>query len=245
MTASEGRSVLDAMVSGIMDQKTKAAARPLTRVSGEAPVSLVAAPQPAIPNHPVLGDLTTDPDMVLQTLREARSAVERVLADIGRLESMWGRPAEEFDTQTKQSEALIQKEKERRADDAAKERDAKAAKPIEQVVAKEEKRLDKKAMLLAAMMDDNPDGFGTAPTDDADTAETFTERMARLQAEAQAAVFKPEPESPFNDLPHEVQPKSGGWECPTHHAFQSRKSARRGVEFRSCPTPGCAEFERV
>jgi hypothetical protein len=76
--------------------------------------------------------------------------------------------------------------------------------------------------------------------------ETFAARQTRLAAEAQAAVFTAadaEPESPFNDLPHE-RPATG-WTCPTHGTDSLKQlTSRKGREYMACQVTGCRLFER-
>lgn len=80
--------------------------------------------------------------------------------------------------------------------------------------------------------------------------EDLGERMARLKAEAQAAVFTPDvPQTPDVPLeaeqPADVEQCEHGWSCPEHGGWVGKVSERRGRAYHGCPTEGCREFERL
>lgn len=161
--ATNSRSVLDAMASGIMTTKA-AKARTVATLT-----PLPATPS-SIPNVPT-GDLRDDPDFVLQALAAARRDVEAILDIVTRLETAWGKPSA-VATVVATDPVSEQKALERAADAAARERDAAAV-----------------AAKMAAIIGDDvsPD------SDEDDDVETFADRQTRLAAEAQAATFAPEP----------------------------------------------------
>ena len=69
----------------------------------------------------------------------------------------------------------------------------------------------------------------------ADENVAFTANYARLQAEAQAAVFK--------DAPPTVAPLAKGWECPVHGGTSLQSlTSRKGRMYKACTQ--CEEFER-
>lgn len=234
----KGVSMLDKLAGQITETKAAAGSKlkpALTPVAGE-----VSTP---IPNHP-LGSLPEDPDIILQRLAEAKREVMEVLASIERLELAWGKPETILVRDAEMSAAAIEKEKERRADDAAKARDGdkraearvNAATPLAEVVEAEEARLRKRAAVVAAMAGETPGG-------DAPTEEPFNERMTRLQQEAQAATFG-------NVTPTVTSAPAAtgdGWSCPDHgnDHIVVKTSPRRGVEFRKCVAEGCHNFEKV
>jgi len=234
----KGVSMLDKLAGQITETKAAKGSKlapALTPVAGEVSVS-------PIPNHP-LGSLPEDPDLILQRLAAAKQEVLAVLDAIGKLEVAWGAPEQLLAHDAEVSEALIQKEKERRADDAAKARagDKKAEarvtaeSPLEAVVEAEEARLRKRAAVLTAMAGETPGG-------DAEP-EDFDARLARQTAEAQAATFKqPSPAATAPEVPD-----ASGWACPDHGTEHiiTKISPRRGVEFRKCAADGCHEFEKV
>lgn len=84
-----------------------------------------------------------------------------------------------------------------------------------------------------------------------DGSEEFKERLDRLSAEAQAAVFKSaddtKKESPFNSLPREVpkaEPQPAGWECPTHGDLSlTTVKPRKGEPYLMCGIGDCEEFQ--
>lgn len=66
--------------------------------------------------------------------------------------------------------------------------------------------------------------------------EAFDERMARLQAEAQAAVFK------AADVESDDAPS---WTCPTHGATDIRHlTSPKGRKYDACGVPNCKDFQK-
>jgi hypothetical protein len=254
--------MLDAMVTSTLEQKSKAAARPLSTLPGEAPTTLVAAPAPLIPNHPVLGTLPEDPDIIMGRLRDARREVEAILVSISKLEVMWGSPQIAL-AEVAATEAVLTEQAQARIDadiaaaasagpQASKADQAKAARAASRVAAATgkdpaaagEARAQQKAALLAAMLEGDPAEANVVAIKDA-----FAADFAAKQASAQAATFKPpvvvhSTISEDNDEPI-PPPTAVGWQCPTHKKFVTRTSPRRKVEFRACPEQGCGEFEKV
>lgn len=68
--------------------------------------------------------------------------------------------------------------------------------------------------------------------------EKFADRMKRLEAEAQAAVF-----ASLDEPPSDVTPDvTSGWVCPTHKAVNLvTLTSRKGRTYRACK--GCNNFE--
>jgi len=229
-------AAMAALTQGTIERKQKVQARTLTPVATEAP---------PIPNHPVLGTLPEDPDIVLQRLAVAKEEVRGILAAIERLEQAWGKPDDALQDMAKVTEANLKKEEERRADDRAKAEagDKAAAKrveeevPMEDLVNQTKARHNVKAQALAALTKEGDDDGDMAvrSRDDDQPVEELSSRMQRLTALAEAAVFGPK----------EEPASSGGWECPVHHKAVIQVSARRQVKFGKCPEPDCDEFERV
>jgi hypothetical protein len=263
-----GESMLDKMVTGTLEGKITAAARPLTGLPGEAPTPLVAAPTALIPNHPVLGSLPEDPDLILSRLARARTEVEGILVSIGILETLWGQPATALAAAIQTERVLTEHEVERRKADEAtaqsagpsaskadKKKAEAAAARVAAVAGKDpaaagEARVDKKAELLKAMMEAEPEVVEqiAAEVDD------FTATFAAKSAAAQAATFSG-PTSAGHALVETptqaaaVQQKvtaanPDGWTCPKHGGFTERTSPRRQITFRACPEQGCGEFEK-
>jgi|GEM_PF-3295399 len=72
----------------------------------------------------------------------------------------------------------------------------------------------------------------------------FAKDFAKLQAEAEAAVYTSsdavaeEPAAP-------AAPAGDGWVCPTHGADTIKQlRSRKGREYAACQTAGCGQFER-
>lgn len=259
---TEGISMLDAMVGRSMDAKAKA----MSPNPPGALTPLVGEAQVALPNHPVLGTLTEDPATILPRLAEARRELEAALTAIGRLEVMWGKPAEAMAAAVEVEVTLTKKELERREQDvrdaasagpaASKADKAKAARaqaridaqsPLEELVKGEEAKLRTKAELLAQMMAADPAEVEAVSAE----AERFKKEFAAKAAAAQAATFTPTPttfvgtESLDAAGQETYDDPTDGWVCPAHGKFVERKSPRREVVFRVCPEQGCSEFEKV
>lgn len=243
----KGISIIDKLGADIMRDKGEAAA-PLKR-KGASLTPVPGELSPTIPNHPVLGSLPQDPDIILGRLRDARREVEAILASIIVLQEMWGQPDVALAKEAVVEKTLVDKAAERQEADRgyAEAQDKKAqarvdaASPIEEVVAASQARLDRKAALLAAMKGEEP--TEEPSKDDAlavpRSVEDFQKRMARQQEEAKAAVF-----TPGTALPNQVEAPAG-WTCPTHGQAVVKHSARRNREYRGCPVEGCGEFEKL
>lgn len=182
MSPSKGGTVLSAMAKmteAVVENKAKAARNTLTPIAAESP----------IPAHP-LTTLTEDPDIILGRLADAEREVLAILEAIHRLQQAWGKPDEALEAMKATDEALLQKERERRADDAAKAREGdKAAaarveseKPIEQVEAQVTRRRNKKAEDAAELL--------RVPFRDPEEEPAAIDVVAQMAA-AQAAVFGP------------------------------------------------------
>jgi hypothetical protein len=111
--------------------------------------------------------------------------------------------------------------------------------------------IDEKAAAINAKKAAEQEGDRKAAASKADDgSEAFKERLDRLSAEAQAAVFTAadddgtQPESPFNSLPHEL-PVTDGWTCPEHGSKDlSTITPRKGDPYRMCGVGDCEYFEK-
>lgn len=263
---TEGISMLDQMVSGATVTKSKAAApaRTLTPLVGEANT-------PLIPNHPVLGSLPDDPDIILGRIRDARKEVVAILDSLDRVAVFYGQPATALEAAALVEEQLTETEKARRATDrkvaasagpaASKADQAAAARAqaridAEAPVVDSEDRIKSKAELLAAMIGEGTEAVVEAPTMDAavEAVADFNAKFAAQAAAAQAATFESTSAGhALLETPAEAARVQGavtaadptGWVCPTHGGFTVRTSPRRNVQFRVCPEQGCGEYEKV
>lgn len=257
-TRGQGVSMLDAMVAGTFEQKAAKVIAPkgtLTPVPGEAVTPLVAAPAP-IPNHPALGTLSEDPDIIVGRLKDARAQAVAVVDGIDRLLTMWGQPAVALAQAAEVEAALTEKEKARRAADEATAQSAgPQASKADQKKAEAAQarvnaakgtdpseagavRLNSKAELLKQMMEASPDEVDAVNQ----AVEQFAADFKAQQEAAQAAVYT----TPIqNGIPGATvgQPE-GGWVCPKHGGFTERTSSTRKVTFRVCPEQGCNQFEK-
>lgn len=246
MAQSNGVSVLAAMAGDVME---KAAARPkapkptLSTLPGERTTASILTPGRPTPVIITPAALPYDTPMeevarILAALVAQRDSLNGVIDAmrllIGDGEVIDAEKVKDAETTQK----LLEREADRRVADAAKaaagdERAAArvdAEKPMEAVAAAVSAKDRKRAMMLDAMVD-------------ADATESFADRMARLQKEAQAAAFgggiTVEPDGGIT-----VEP-DGGWTCPDHGKSVKKVSPRRGREYRGCPVEGCQQFERL
>lgn len=249
MTASSskgGISVLGAMQAAVMD-KAPAPTKDkptLTRLPGEAAgvtgLAAVRTKEP-FPND----DPTDAVRMSLVVLRREHAALGEVIAS---LEALIG---EISDGGTRATPEEAQKERERAAD----ARVAGTVNPLvelgKQIIAEDKAAAD---VLTAAVSAADARARKKADKDallaesglvDADEAETFAERQARIAREAQAAVFT-EPSGASVALAEDMGVDTAEeWFCPVHGKAIEKTSARRQRTYRACPEPNCNEFERL
>jgi hypothetical protein len=221
-------SILSSMVNATMEAKTK---------TSTAKTVLTPTPQERedkIENHPVLGTIADDPDVMIQRLTSARREIISILESVDRLIEMWGQPLAALERIVEREEALIQKEKERRADDAAKaaEGDKKAKErvesevPIEEVEAQVAEIVTKKRAVIEIVPKSMTE------------VEKFKASFDQAAEDAQSQVFQTE-------ATVVEQPEEDVWLCPKHQQSVEKTSVRRGVKYRACPVAGCGKIEKV
>lgn len=215
---TEGISILDAMVSETMETAGGAAPkRTVTPLPGEVVTDSV------LPRRtPAMFPFDQPVDGVATAIAELDRAIESLQKTKEGLQLLLGVPEitqKEIDRQKQEQQRAIEREADRRA--AAGDES-----PLAPVVEAAEAALEKRAMVLSALAD----AGGPGP----EAVVSFSERFAALAKDAQDATFSE---------PIQGAGPADPWVCPVHGSAITKKSPRRGVEFRACPE--CNQFEKV
>lgn len=220
--AAGGKSILDAMVTGVMAQKTRTPAATLSPTPGESKAKVA----PLDGKHQVMFPYD-DPQTVNQAILDGfkqieavRQSIDHIYNGLVALAGLYGTPVE---GETTKAAIAEQAAKEQRAKEAAADAKAKAAKP------------EPKAP-------ETPEEFK------ADFAQKQAEAQAAVfglpkPVEPLTEANSIDPDADDDDEDEEDAPAPDGWVCPTHKEFTIKRSARRQVDYRACPK--CDQFERV